>query len=432
MCVTSVVGLQWGDEGKGKVLDHLSGQADLVVRYQGGNNAGHTVIIGGDKYALHQIPSGILRDESRCVIANGSVIDPGELLDEIDGLEQRGIRVRERLLISDRAHVILPSHVALDKASEKNAGAGSIGTTGRGIGPCYSDKAARIGIRMGDLLHPQYLERRLERNLEVKNHLFTTLYGIDAFDPAEMARELIEHARILGPMITDTSYLIRGAIERNETLLLEGSQGVMLDLDLGTYPYVTSSNSSACGISAGIGMPPAGVEDVIGVMKAYLTRVGEGPFPTELLGPEGDYLRDRGHEYGTTTGRPRRCGWLDLVGASYAVGVSGIRRIALTKLDVLRGADPIRVCTAYRAGGKTVTEFPGHLEDLSRLEPVYEEYPGFDEDISTASSTDELPANARRYIEAIEEKLGVEIFMISVGSERSETIIRDAGATTEA
>lgn len=425
MRVLSVVGLQWGDEGKGKVLDRLSEDVDLVVRYQGGNNAGHTVIVGSEKYALHHIPSGILRDTGRCLIANGSVVDPDALVTEIAGLEERGVRVRDRLFLSDRAHLILPSHVALDRANEKAAGSGSIGTTGRGIGPCYADKAARIGIRVGDLRHPDGLESRIERHLEVKNHLFTTLYDMPAFDAATIKEGLLAHRDILDPMIADTSRMVHDSIERGETILLEGSQGVLLDIDLGTYPYVTSSNSSACGISAGTGIPPACVEDVIGVMKAYVTRVGEGPFPTELHGEEGDALRDRGGEYGTTTGRPRRCGWLDLVAARYAVRVSGIRRVALTKLDVLCGADPIRVCTAYRIGGETTTEFPSHVSDLEAIEPVYESFDGFDEDITGAKRYEDLPTNARRYIEALEERLGIRLFMISVGSERDQTILRE-------
>ena len=426
MSVTSIVGLQWGDEGKGKVLDRLCSGVDLVVRYQGGNNAGHTVQIGEEKYALHHIPIGILSESTRCVIANGSVIDPTALLEEIETLEARGVEVRGRLLLSDRAHVILPVHVAMDRLSEERAGRGSIGTTGRGIGPCYADKAARLGVRIGDLLHPEYLFGRLERTLDVKNHLIRTLYEKEPFDARAMGDALLEQGEILRPMITDTSLVVHEAIDSDRRVLLEGSQGVLLDIDLGTYPYVTSSNSSACGITAGIGIPPGCVEDVVGVMKAYLTRVGEGPFPTELVDAVGDDLRDRGGEYGTTTGRPRRCGWLDLVGARYAVRVSGIRRIALTKLDVLRGMNPIRVCTGYKIDGKVTEEFPSHLQDLSRVEPVYEDFAGFDDDITGAKTVDDLPEAARTYVKALEERLGAHIFLISVGSEREQTILADA------
>ncbi len=426
MSVTSIVGLQWGDEGKGKVLDRLCSGVDLVVRYQGGNNAGHTVQIGEEKYALHHIPIGILSESTRCVIANGSVIDPTALLEEIETLEARGVEVRGRLLLSDRAHVILPVHVAMDRLSEERAGRGSIGTTGRGIGPCYADKAARLGVRIGDLLHPEYLFGRLERTLDVKNHLIRTLYEKEPFDARAMGDALLEQGEILRPMITDTSLVVHEAIDSDRRVLLEGSQGVLLDIDLGTYPYVTSSNSSACGITAGIGIPPGCVEDVVGVMKAYLTRVGEGPFPTELVDAVGDDLRVRGGEYGTTTGRPRRCGWLDLVGARYAVRVSGIRRIALTKLDVLRGMNPIRVCTGYKIDGKVTEEFPSHLQDLSRVEPVYEDFAGFDDDITGAKTVDDLPEAARTYVKALEERLGAHIFLISVGSEREQTILADA------
>jgi len=425
MGVTSIVGLQWGDEGKGKVLDRMCEGADLVVRYQGGNNAGHTVKIGSESYALHHIPSGILREDGRAVIANGSVVDPLALIEEIRGLEARGVRVRERLYLSDRAHVILPSHVALDRAAESTAGAGSIGTTGRGIGPCYADKASRIGIRVGDLLHPEYLLERLERNLRVKNHLFETLYGGESFEPEALHRDLLGHVETLRPMITDTSRLVSDAIVRGERILLEGSQGVLLDIDLGTYPYVTSSNSSSCGITAGIGIPPDRVDEVVGVLKAYTTRVGEGPFPTEVRGAEQEFLRDRGGEFGTTTGRPRRCGWLDLVGVRYAARVSGVESIALTKLDVLAGARAIRVCTAYRVDGEEVTEFPSHLRDLCRAEPVLEEFEGFGDDVTGVRRFEDLPAPARAYVEAIEERLGARIFLISVGSEREQTIVRE-------
>jgi len=426
MGVTSVVGLQWGDEGKGKVLDRLCGDVDLVVRYQGGNNAGHTVEIGTERYALHHIPSGILRGDTRCVIANGSVIDPGALVAEIESLEERGIEVRKKLCLSDRAHVILPCHVALDQCHEKAAGSGSIGTTGRGIGPCYADKASRIGIRMGDLLLDEAtLLPRIERILRVKNHLFTTLYDREPFDPAAMLRDVAAHAEAIAPMVTDTSRLVHDAIAGGASLLLEGSQGVLLDVDLGTYPYVTSSNSSACGIPAGIGIPPGCVDDVVGVLKAYLTRVGEGPFPTEDHGDAGRFLREKGGEFGTTTGRPRRCGWLDLVGAKYAARVSGIRRIALTKLDVLRGASEIRVCTNYRLDGKEI-EFPSRVTDLERVEPVYESFPGFEDDLGDARRIEDLPDGARRYVDAIEERLGIEVFLVSVGSERDQTILRKA------
>ncbi|MCB0258502.1 MAG: adenylosuccinate synthase, partial [Calditrichaeota bacterium] len=384
MSVVVVVGAQWGDEGKGKIVDLLSGNFNITARYQGGANAGHTVIIGEKKYILHLIPSGILHPNVECVIGNGVVIDPVALLEEIKLLEKKGVKIKGRLWISQKAHLIMPYHKLLDTVSEEKEGANKIGTTGRGIGPAYVDKANRKGIRIVDLLDREGFERKLRRNLEEKNELLYKIYGILPLDIEKIIKEYLEFDHRIDPYIKDVSVYLNEAIDNGKSILLEGAQGTLLDVDHGTYPYVTSSNPASGGACTGVGIGPTKISEVMGVIKAYTTRVGEGPFPTELTGEAGENLRQAGMEFGATTGRPRRCGWFDAVVARYSVRINGIDALAITKLDVLDHFETIQVCTSYRYNGKLLREFPTDLRVLQNCEPVYESLPGWQQPTSNA------------------------------------------------
>ncbi|GGL53049.1 adenylosuccinate synthase [Planomonospora parontospora] len=414
-------GAQWGDEGKGKATDLLGDKVDYVVRYQGGNNAGHTVVIGDQKYALHLLPTGVLSPNVVPVIGNGVVIDPGVLLSEIEGLEARGVS-SERLLISANAHLIMPHHKALDKVSERYLGKARIGTTGRGIGPAYGDKIYRMGIRVQDLLDPGILQKKIEVALGEKNQILTKIYNRRSLEPAKVLEEYLGYAERLKPHIADTSLILSRALDDGKVVLLEGGQGNLLDIDHGTYPFVTSSSPTSGGACAGAGIPPTRITRVIGILKAYTTRVGSGPFPTELTDEMGDWLRTTGGEYGVTTGRNRRCGWFDAVIARYATRINGVTDFFLTKLDVLSGLEKIPVCVAYEVDGVRHDEIPMTQTDFHHAKPVYEEFPGWQEDITGAKSFDDLPANARAYVRALEEMSGAPISAIGVGPGRTETL----------
>lgn len=418
-----IVGAQWGDEGKGKITDFLADTAEMVVRYQGGANAGHTVVVKDQTYKLHLIPSGILHGKN-CVIGNGAVIDPESLLTEIRYLSDRGFDLAGLLRISEAAHIIMPYHLRLDEVQEEQRGTLKIGTTGRGIGPAYADKAARSGIRMIDLLDEAVFRQRLTYNLEQVNHLLSRVYNAEPLDLDEILTAYLEYADQLRPFISDTSVLINRSLDAGNRVVFEGAQGTMLDLDHGTYPYVTSSYPTAGGACIGSGVGPTRIDHVIGVAKAYTSRVGDGPFPTELDDETGDWIRRRGKEFGTTTGRPRRCGWLDAVVLRYAVRVSGLGGLALVHLDTLGGLDTIKIASAYEYQGKVYDELPHSLEVLSEGRPVYEELPGWQEDIQTLSRYEDLPVNARAYVERIEQLLGVPVQILSIGPERSQTISR--------
>ncbi len=422
MSTVVVIGAQWGDEGKGKVTDFLARGADIVVRYQGGNNAGHTVVADGQEYKLHLIPSGILHPEKLCLIGNGVVLDPEVFIGEVEGLSARGIST-SNLKISPRAHVIMPYHLRIDACDEERRGANRIGTTGRGIGPAYADKAARAGIRVADLIDPESLAERLKIALEEKNAILTKLYGSQAFDFEAVYGTYKKYGERLAPFVSDVSILINEAIREGKNILFEGAQGTLLDIDHGTYPYVTSSHPVAGAACLGSGVGPTKIDKVIGVAKAYITRVGEGPFPTELKDETGERLRRRGHEFGTTTGRPRRCGWFDAVIARYAARINGLDYLAVTKLDVLTGLDRIKICTAYSYGGETVEEFPATLKVLSRCRPVYEEVPGWTEDISTVRKIEDLPVNAQNYLRRISQLSGVPLALAGVGPGRDQTLV---------
>jgi adenylosuccinate synthase len=417
----AVLGAQWGDEGKGKIVDLLTPHFSLVSRYQGGHNAGHTVYVNGAKFILRLIPSGILHPDVTCVIGNGVVIDPQALFTEVDELHKNGIDVDGRLLISDKAHLILPYHRDLDLLSEARRGERKIGTTSRGIGPAYEDKIARRGIRVCDLADPTGLEQNVRDNVTARNRLVhdTTMDWKPVLD------QLLRHAERMRPMIRDVSVLVNEAIRAGKAMLFEGAQGTLLDIDHGTYPYVTSSNASIGGVCTGLGIPPKAIGRVLGVVKAYTTRVGEGPFPTELFGEMGNRLRETGSEYGAVTGRPRRCGWYDAVAVRYAARINGLDGLALTKLDVLDGLERIDICTSYRAGDRTLTEFPSDIRQLAQCEPVYESMPGWSEPTKGVREFDKLPAAARNYVKRLEEVSGVRASIISTGSERDDTIIRD-------
>lgn len=420
-----LVGAQWGDEGKGKVVDFLSSRADVVVRYQGGNNAGHTVWVDGKQYKLHLIPSGILYQKPLCVIGHGVVIDPGVLVRELDYLQEKGIDTAP-LRISPAAHLILPYHIRIDGAEEDRKGANKIGTTRRGIGPAYMDKFARIGLRVVDLLDKDEFLSRLERALIEKNYLLERVYDQPGFTVDEIAGPYLEYAERLRPYVANTVEIINAAIDQGQNVLFEGAQGNLLDIDFGTYPYVTASHPIAGGACIGAGVGPTKIGRVIGVMKAYTSRVGEGPFPTELHDQTGEWIREKGGEYGTTTGRPRRVGWLDLVMVRFANQVSGLTDLAITKLDTLSGLKEIPVCVGYRhKGSGTVSkEFPVGLKALAEMEPVYETLPGWQEDLTGITRYEDLPAACRRYIEFIEAYTGLTIGLISIGPERPQTIYR--------
>lgn len=422
MSAIVVIGTQWGDEGKGKIVDYLAEKADVVVRYQGGNNAGHTVVVDGNEFKLQLLPSGILYRNKRCVIGNGVVVDPAVLITEIERMVEKGIDP-SGLRISNRAHVIMPYHRLLDAVEEEYRGDFKIGTTKRGIGPCYMDKNARSGIRMVDLLDEEEFSAKLERNLEAKNHLLRAVYNEAGFDFETVKAEYLGYAEKLRPYVTDTSTVLNQSIDAGQKVLFEGAQATLLDLDHGTYPYVTSSHPIAGGACIGAGIGPSKISKVIGVVKAYTTRVGEGPFPTELLDATGDEIRTQGREFGTVTGRPRRCGWLDACVVRYAGNLSSIDYMAITRLDILDKLKTLKICVGYQYKGRQLNEFPASLKVLSEVEPVYEEFEGWQTDISGIRSYADLPANARRYVERLSEVTGIKIGIVSVGPGRNQTMI---------
>ncbi len=418
-----VVGMQWGDEGKGKVVDILTPHVNVVARFQGGNNAGHTVVVGREKYVLHTIPSGILHNGCRCVIGCGVVIDPGSLIEEMESLVQRSVTLDGNLFISKNAHLIMPYHPAIDRASEAKLGARRIGTTGKGVGPAYVDKAARVGIRVADLLNERLFRAKLEANLAQKNRLLREIYDAQSFTVEEILHPYLRYAGWLAPYITDTALLLSRWIDSGYSVLFEGAQGTMLDIDYGTYPYITSSSTTAGGAATGTGVPPTKIHGALGVAKAYTTRVGGGPFPTEMTGALAEHIRARGHEYGATTGRPRRCGWFDSVVMRYAARINGIDTVALTKLDVLDQCETVKVCTGYRCRGDIVTDFPEDETAVEAAEPVYEDLSGWMSSTKGAKNEADLPAKARRYLERLEELIGVPFCLISTGAVRDETIL---------
>lgn len=424
MAVTAVVGLQWGDEAKGKIVDLLTDRHDVVVRYLGGNNAGHTVVIRGEKYKLSLLPAGILRPEVTSVIAAGVVINPGALLDEMDALTKRGIPIGQNLLISDRAHVIFPWHRAEEAMLERKSGADAIGTTMRGIGTCYRDKAGRThAIRMGDLVRPDVFRKRV---LEVAEHKNAKLKALDPggelTDPDAVLAEYGRYAQRLGPHIVDTTSWLHQALREKRSILFEGAQGSLLDVDHGTFPFVTSSNSSGCGIHSGSGVPERAIEKMIGVVKAYTTRVGGGPCPTELHDATGQHIRDEGNEYGTVTGRPRRCGWFDAVASAYGARISGVDCLAVMLLDVLSKLDTLQICEAYEIDGQRTKEFPSHISDLAKAKPVYRTLPGWKQDISGLKKFSDFPKAARAYVDAISQLLEQKVEIVSVGPDREQTV----------
>ncbi|AKG03357.1 adenylosuccinate synthase [Salimicrobium jeotgali] len=415
-----VVGTQWGDEGKGKITDYLSQHAEVVARYQGGNNAGHTIKFDNATYKLHLIPSGIFFEDKLCVLGNGMVIDPKALKEELAYLHEHGIST-DNLRISNRAHVILPYHLKLDELQEADKGDNKIGTTKKGIGPAYMDKAARMGIRIADLLDKESFREKLEQNLAEKNRLFEKVYGDRPFEIDDILEEYYQYGQEVEKYVCDTSVVLDDNLDEGRRVLFEGAQGVMLDIDQGTYPFVTSSNPIAGGVTIGAGVGPSKIKNVVGVSKAYTTRVGDGPFPTELTDEIGDQIRETGNEYGTTTGRPRRVGWFDSVVVRHARRVSGITDLSLNSLDVLTGIDTLKICTSYKYKGEIIEEFPASLKKLAECEPVYEELPGWEEDITKAESLDDLPANARHYLERIAQLTGIPLSIFSVGPDRTQT-----------
>ena len=417
-----IVGMQWGDEGKGKVVDYLTSQADMVVRHQGGNNAGHTLVVNGKQTVLHLIPSGILHDGTVCVIGNGTVLDPEVLCKELDNLDALGCTYAGRLFISSGAHVIMPYHRVLDRAQEKFRGSKKIGTTGRGIGPAYADKADRFGIRFADFVDPAAFALKLKDALAYKNNILQKAFGEEPLDYDTVLRESSAFAERLRPYVSDAVTMVHDVLSQGKRIVFEGAQGSMLDLDHGTFPYVTSSTTVAGGVCAGAGVGPSAIAGVIGIVKAYSTRVGEGPFPTELLNGTGDLLRATGHEFGATTGRARRCGWIDCVQLRRAVQLNGATNVVLTKPDVLGVLDVIQICVAYEIDGKRTDIFPGETAKLAIVRPIYEEMPGWMRDISMCRSWDDLPETARAYFERVEQLIGVPVSIISVGPGREQTI----------
>ncbi|TCM96834.1 adenylosuccinate synthetase [Paenibacillus sp. BK033] len=422
MSTVVVVGTQWGDEGKGKITDYLADGADVVARYQGGNNAGHTILIDNKKYKLTMIPSGIFNQNKICVIGNGMVINPQALIDEINYIHDNGFST-DNLKISDRAHVIMPYHLVLDGLEEDRKGDNKIGTTRKGIGPCYMDKAARNGIRIADLMDAEEFTEKTRRLVVEKNQVIQQVYGGEPLDAEAIIAEYLGYAETLRPYVTDTSVVLNDAIDANRKVLFEGAQGVMLDIDQGTYPFVTSSNPSAGGVCIGSGVGPSKIQQVIGVAKAYTTRVGDGPFPTEQINEIGDLIRDKGHEYGTVTGRPRRVGWFDSVVVRHARRVSGITGLSLNSLDVLSGLETVKICTAYKYRGEVIEHYPASLKMLAECEAVYEEMPGWSEDITGAKTLEDFPVNTLNYLNRVSELTGIPIAIFSVGRNREQTNI---------
>ncbi|MEK0315142.1 adenylosuccinate synthase [Cohnella sp. 56] len=420
MSTVVVVGTQWGDEGKGKITDFLAEKADVVARYQGGNNAGHTILIQNKKYKLTMIPSGIFNENKVCVIGNGMVINPAALVEELQYIRDNGFST-DNLRISDRAHVIMPYHLVLDALEEDRKADNKIGTTRKGIGPCYMDKAARNGIRIADLMDPEEFTAKAKRLVAEKNQMIQQVYGGETLNADEIIADYLKLAEELRPLVTDTSVVLNDAIDAGSKVLFEGAQGVMLDIDQGTYPFVTSSNPSAGGVCIGSGVGPSKIRQVIGVAKAYTTRVGDGPFPTELHDDLGQWIRDKGHEYGTVTGRPRRVGWFDSVVVRHARRVSGITGLSLNSLDVLSGLDKVKICTAYNYRGQLIEHYPANLKMLAECEAVYEELPGWSEDITGAKTLADLPENTRRYVQRVSELTGIPIAIFSVGRNREQT-----------
>lgn len=415
-----VVGTQWGDEGKGKITDFLSKQADIIARFSGGDNAGHTIQFEGETYKLHLIPSGIFYSDKRSVMGNGMVINPESLVKELKGLQERGVDT-SNLRISNRAHVILPYHIHQDKVDEASRGDAKIGTTCKGIGPCYIDKVQRIGIRIADLLDKDVFEEKLRTNLELKNRLFTKFYEVEGLEFDDIFEKFYAYGQEIAPYVTDTSKILNDVMDEGGKVLFEGAQGVLLDVDHGTYPYVTSSNPVAGGVTTGTGVGPASINRVIGVSKAYTSRVGDGPFPTELFDEVGNQIREVGREYGTTTGRPRRVGWFDTVVVRHSRRVSGITDLALNSIDVLSGLDTVKICVAYDYNGERITEYPANLHIIEQCKPIYEELPGWDEDITGVRRLEDLPENARKYVERVSELTGIRIATFSVGPDRDQT-----------
>ncbi|MDI6606448.1 MAG: adenylosuccinate synthase [Candidatus Omnitrophota bacterium] len=421
MMNTVIVGTQWGDEGKGKIIDILSEKVDYIVRYQGGNNAGHTVVVGDKEYIFHLIPSGILHKGKICCIGNGVVIDPAVLLREIKELSASGVNIDGRLKISSLAHVILPYHRILDKLREKKR-AHKIGTTGRGIGPCYADKIIRCGIRMIDLFNPAVLRDKLKDNLKEKNEMFRKVYGHSGFKFNDVFKEYLNYGKLFSPYVCNTVSLLNNAARNKKDILFEGAQGTFLDIDFGTYPYVTSSSATAGGACIGTGISPVLIDKVVGVAKAYTTRVGEGPFPTEFPLHFGNFMRDKGNEFGATTGRPRRCGWLDAVMVKEAVTLNGISELAIMKMDILDGLNAVKVCTGYKYKGKVFKEFPYDLGVIRQARPLYKELPGWSKTVDNTKRPRKLHPNAKKYLNFLQDILGVKISMISIGSAREETL----------
>lgn len=422
MSTLVILGAQWGDEGKGKITDYLSKRADLVVRYQGGDNAGHTVEIEDKKYKLHLIPSGIFYSEKTSIIGNGVVINPKALLKEIEYLNEKGIDT-SNLRISDRAHMILPYHLKLDELQEKRKGKEKIGTTIKGIGPCYRDKIDRVGIRVCDIFYKESFEEKLRNNIRTKNEIIEKIYNSEPLNEDDVVKEYLEYIEKIKKYVIDVTVLLDKEVKEGKKVLFEGAQGTLLDIDYGTYPYLTSSHPTSGGVAVGAGISPFELKKALGIVKAYTTRVGKGPFPTELFDETGDEIREKGFEFGTTTGRARRCGWLDTVMLKYSARINGLTSLALTKVDTLSGFDKLKICTGYELDGKIIDYFPASLETLSRCKPVYEEIDGW-ENFDSVDSYDDLPENAKKYIERIEELVGVDVDIVSIGPKRSETIMR--------
>lgn len=422
MATRVVIGTQWGDEGKGKYIDMLAKGSDVVVRFSGGNNAGHTIVVDGVKHALHLMPSGILHKGKTCIIGNGVVVDPAVLLKEIDNLNEKGVDT-SRLFISDRAHVIMPYHKSLDELQERFRGSQSLGTTKRGIGPTYMDKTERSGIRMCDLIDSEQFAAKVRENLAVKNLMIERVYGGTGFDAEAIIEEYSVYADRLRDRITDTNAYLFDAMDEGKDILFEGAQATFLDLDFGTYPFVTSSNPVAGGVCTGAGIGPTCIDEVYGVLKAYTSRVGAGPFPTEQNNEIGDTIRELGWEYGTTTGRPRRCGWLDIVMIRYAAKVNGLTGLAINHVDTIGKLDRIKLCVAYNKDGKVIRHFPASLKELAKCQPIYEEFESWKEDISGVRSFEDLPDNAKKYLRRIEELVGTKVKLIGVGKEREQTIV---------